>query len=145
MRIVVRFQSISDIITNSSSEVFVVKKGASSVEEVKDFIETAAKSYAEAYDKDWQNSYKKSWKQLEEEGLDGNSGMGGELSIYSFEEMYESYAKYHPNPTIEDFADYHGLPVEGLDKYVWIDVDWSRRATIKFIHDYFEVVENDIC
>lgn len=100
----IKIQSTSDLITNSSSEVFVVKANGFSFEEIKELIESGAKARYEAYRKDWDPDY-----------------------------------------TVEEFAEDEGIDVDSLDQYAWIDIDWARRGTIRFIYDNFEVVESDVC
>lgn len=139
----VKIQSTSDLITNSSSEVFVIKASDFSFKEVKELIESTAKVCHEAYDKDWRNNYKKSWDQLEKENMDGISGMGGELNIMSWKERYEYITEWDSNYTLEKFAKDEGIDIEHLDQYIWINIDWNRRGTIQFIYDNFEVVEGE--
>ncbi len=139
----IRIQSTSDLITNSSSEVFVIKADGFSFEEIKELIESGAKERYEAYNKDWESNCRKKWDQLEKEDIDGCSGMGGDLDVMSWKEMYNNRKERNPSYTVEEFADEEGLDIDSLDQYVWIDIDWARRGTIRFIYDNFEVVEND--
>lgn len=142
--LVLKIQSTSDLITNSSSEVFVIKADGFSFEEVKELIESGAKAHSEAYEKNWENNYKKSWDELEKADMDGYSGMGGELDIMSWKEMYEHRREWDLDYTLEEFAEDENVDVEHLDQYIWIDIDWARRATIQFLYDNFEVVENEL-
>lgn len=140
----IKIQSSSDLITNSSSEVFIVKSNGISFNEIKELIEAGAEARYEAYNKEWETNCRKNWKQLEEEDLDGCSGMGGELDVWGWKEMYNNRKEWNPDYTIEEFASDEGLEVDNLDQYVWIDIDWARRGTINFIYDNFEVIDNDL-
>lgn len=139
----IKTQSTSDLITNSSSEVFVIKADGFSFEEVKELIESGAKARYEAYQKSWDDNCGKSWDQLEKEGLDGCSGMGGDLDITGWKEVYERRKEWDPDYTVDEFAEDEGIDVNQLDQYIWIDIDWARRGTIQFIYDNFEIVESD--
>lgn len=100
---------------------------------------------SKAYDENEEANYKKSWLQLEEEDLDGCSGMGGELEIRSGKEEYEYRSEYVEDYTFEDFLEEEGLKKEEIDQYVWIDIDHSRRGTIKYILENFEIFEHELC
>lgn len=139
----IRIQSTSDLITNSSSEVFVIKAGAFSFEEIKELIESGAKERYEAYRNGGDKNWKKKWDQLEKEDLDGCSGMGGLLDVMSWKEMYNNRKEWNPDYTVEEFAEDEGLDIDSLDQYAWIDIDWARRGTIKFIYDNFEVIKSE--
>lgn len=141
----IKIQSTSDLITNSSSEVFVVKANGFSFEEIKELIESGAKARYEAYRKDWDNNCRKKWDQLEKEDLDGCSGTGGDLDVMGWKEMFNNRKEWNPDYTVEEFAEDEGVDVDSLDQYAWIDIDWARRGTIRFIYDNFEVVESDVC
>lgn len=141
----IKIQSTSDLITNSSSEVFVIKANGFSFEEVKELIESGAEARYKAYADNWEENCQKKWDQLEKEDLDGCSGMGGNLDVWNWKGMYERRKEWEPDYTVEEFAEDEGLDVDSLDQYVWIDIDWARRGTINFIYDNFEVVENDVC
>ena len=83
MRLGIKLQSVSDIITNSSSEVFVVK-ATTPVNDLVNLIEQVAnKNY---FDGDWDE-----WEKLSDEErakYDSSSGMGGELEIKTFDDYY---------------------------------------------------------
>lgn len=141
----IKIQSTSDLITNSSSEVFVVKANGFSFEEIKELIESGAKARYEVYRKDWDNNCRKKWDQLEKEDLDGCSGTGGDLDVMGWKEMFNNRKEWDPDYTVEEFTEDEGVDVDSLDQYAWIDIDWARRGTIRFIYDNFEVVESDVC
>lgn len=145
MKYRINIQSVSDIITNSSSEVFVVKANGFSFKEIKELIESGAEARYEAYRKDWDNNCRKNWDQLEKEDLDGRSGMGGDLDVMDWKEMFSNRKEWDPDYTVEEFAEDEGVDVDSLDQYAWIDIDRARRGTIRFICDNFEVVESDVC
>lgn len=133
------------MITNSSSEVFVIKADGFTFDEVKELIESGAKARYDAYCDDWEENCRKNWDQLEKEDLDGCSGMGGELDIYDWKEIYNYRKEWKPDYTIEEFAKDEGLEVDTLDQYIWIDIDRERRGTINFLFDNFEIIDSDVC
>lgn len=140
-----KIQSTSDVITNSSSEIFVVKTGTFSISEIKELVQVVGEMCAKAYDENHEANYKKDWEQLEKEDLDGYSGMGGELEVRSGREEYEYRSRWVNNYTFEDFLEEEGLEEEDIEQYVWIDIDHSRRGTIKYILENFEIFEHEIC
>lgn len=144
MRLGIKLQSVSDIITNSSSEVFVVK-ATTPVNDLVNLIEQVAnKNY---FDGDWDE-----WEKLSDEErakYDMSSGMGGELEIKTFNNYYNRYMdECIPKNKRELFTkEIYSLQfkesLEELEKLVWIDIDHSRRATISWLLDNLEVVNCD--
>lgn len=144
MRLGIKLQSVSDIITNSSSEVFVVK-ATTPVNDLVNLIEQVAnKNY---FDGDWDE-----WEKLSDEErakYDMSSGMGGELEIKTFNNYYNRYVdECIPENKRELFTkEIYSLQfkesLEELEKLVWIDIDHSRRATISWLLDNLEVVNCD--
>lgn len=140
-----KIQSTSDLITNSSSEVFVVKTGMYSVAEISELIQVVGEMCASAFDEVEEANFKKDWRQLEKEELDGWSGMGRELEVRTWKEVYERIKEWFGNYTLEDFLKEEGLKEEELNQYVWIDIDHSRRGTIKYILENLEIIRHDLC
>jgi hypothetical protein len=107
----IKIQSFSDIITNSSSEVFLVKTTASK----KDFEEELRK--------------------LED---DGCSGMGGSLLVADnqttiSEEYGGEFLLDNKDP---DDLSYPDMP----DGFLIIDTDWNKDVLIKYINEKYSTV-----
>lgn len=107
----IKIQSFSDIITNSSSEVFLVKTTTSK----KDFAEELRK--------------------LED---DGCSGMGGSLLVADnqttiSEEYGDEFLLDNEDP---DELSYPDMP----DGFLIIDTDWNKDVLIKYINEKYSTV-----
>ncbi len=141
MRIGIDLQSVSDIITNSSSEVFTVK-AEMPISELKQLItEIADKNYFKG---SWEE-----WEKLPDEEMnkyDSSSGMGGELEIQTFDDLYTRY-KFDKIPenkreffTKEIYSLMFKESIEELEKRLWIDIDEARRGTIQWIINNLNVI-----
>lgn len=113
IKLLIKLQSTSDIITNSSSEVFLCKNTTNkSLSKLKQFIE----EYTES------NYFRGDWKEFEnvsdKSQYNWFSGTGGSLDIYSYED--------HPDDVI--FKN-----LENPENYLIVDTDWNHYATIKWI------------
>lgn len=113
VKLLIKLQSTSDIITNSSSEVFLCKNTTNkSFSKLKQFIE----EYTES------NYFRGDWEEFEnvsdKSQYNWFSGLGGSLDIYS----YEDY------PDKEIFKN-----LENPENYLIVDTDWNHYATIKWI------------
>ena len=91
MELQIKIQSFSDIITNSSSETFILN----SSENFKEISSLLKKIGEEHWYKgswsDWDNLHK------EEQGkYDTGSGMGGDIEVRNWESLYEEYKEYIP-------------------------------------------------
>ena len=107
----IKIQSFSDIITNSSSEVFLVKTTTSK----KDFAEELRK--------------------LED---DGCSGMGGSLLVANnqttiSEEYGGEFLLDNKDP---DDLSYPDMP----DGFLIVDTDWDKEILIKYINEKYSTV-----
>lgn len=112
-KLLIKLQSTSDIITNSSSEVFLCKNTTNkSFSKLKQFIE----EYTES------NYFRGDWEEFEnvsdKSQYNWFSGLGGSLDIYSYED--------HPDDEI--FKN-----LENPENYLIVDTDWNHYATIKWI------------
>lgn len=118
-------QSISDLITNSSSEIFQFK------------TDLDAKAVEELI----RNGVSKNYKYAE----DSYSGMGGHLTVEGWEDVYKEWLEYEvpenkrDQATPEVWAILQPESLEDLKSSIWVDVDWSRYATIHFILSNFWV------
>lgn len=82
MKLYIAIQSASDLITNSSSEVFIVK--SNTPEETKNMLLEIGKGHE--FHGGWEE-----WEKLPEEEkakYDDGSGMGMELTVETWEETY---------------------------------------------------------
>lgn len=133
MRLQIKIQSFSDVITNSSSETFVINTTEDS--------KTISKIINKIAEKNW---YEGSWEDYgklseeEKSKYDNSSGMGGEITVKGWEELYESNKSYIPENkrhlyTPEVWSLGYKESLEELKKRVIIDIDWSREATINWI------------
>lgn len=141
MRIGIDLQSVSAIITNSSSEVFTVK-AEMPISELKQLI-------TEIADKNYFKGSWKEWEKLSDEEMnkyDSSSGMGGELEIQTFDDLYTRY-KFDEIPenkreffTKEIYSLMFKESIEELEKRLWIDIDEARRGTIQWIINNLNVI-----
>jgi hypothetical protein len=119
MKIKLKVQSFSDIITNSSSELFVVKDDRS-YETVKEIIERVAETNLK-------------------NGTDVGSGMGQFLEIKNWEMLYDEAKEDHIAKNKQEFytPEIWSLEYEEeldeLKQLIYIDIDWRRDATIEWI------------
>lgn len=129
-KFIIQIQSISDIITNSSSEVFVINTSENLVESVVEEILRVGETHLESEE-------------------DGCSGMGGELMVYTWENGFRKFKhtreKYRHDPTFtpERWAEEIGVPLQTLKSTIVVDIDYSRQATINFIKAFFNVTGED--
>lgn len=146
MRLLVNInvKSISNAITNSSSEVFLVKSKRPA-EEIKELI----LAYSEmAYNADGiidtQFLSPKIKQIVDEDKLelsnaenDKYSGMGGEINIYDFSDACRAYKEFYHKDISEELKK-RGLTEEELNHYALVDIDWARNKTIEFLVSNFE-------
>lgn len=132
MELYISVQSVSDLITNSSSEVFLVK--ANTPEETKKMLLDIGKSH------EFQGGWEE-WEKLPEEEkakYDDGSGMGMELTVETWEETYARHKSYIPKNkqhlyTPEVWSISYEESLEELKNRLIIDIDWNRKATIDWI------------
>lgn len=133
MRLQIKIQSFSDVITNSSSETFVIN----TTEDIKTISKIINKiAEKNRYEGSWEDYEKLS--EEEKSKYDNSSGMGGEITVKGWEELYESNKSYIPENkrhlyTPEVWSLGYKESLEELKKRVIIDIDWSREATINWI------------
>ena len=84
MKLIIAIQSASDIITNSSSEVFLCQNNTTmSIQELKDFLYEYNRS--NQFTGDWE-TWQKCLKKRKTK-YDTSGGMGGFLEIYTYDEL----------------------------------------------------------
>ncbi len=138
-----KFQSTSDIITNSSSEVFQLKSDLT-LETIREMIKAEGRKNREACPDEW-------WELPfeEQKKFDGCSGEGGELSFYNWEDIYKRDAEWNvvaskrEQYTPEIWALQYEENLDELKSMIWVNIDWNRYATIRFILENFWVVGCD--
>lgn len=126
-KFLIRIQSASDIITNSSSEVFLCQNNTTmSLQELKYFL----------YEYNISNQFTGSWETWqkmspeERDKYDTSGGMGGFLEIYTYNELGDDYwLKKH----IEEHCD-------NPKQYLVVDTDWCHKATIAWIIENLNAV-----
>lgn len=129
-KLLIKIQSVSDVITNSSSEVFLCKNNTEmTTKQLKEFIYEYNRS--NQYDGDWETWQKMS--QEERNKYDHGGGMGGLLDICTYNDLEDGYwLKDH----IKSLGD--------VDKYLIVDTDWCHNATIKWITENLNAVNTDL-
>lgn len=91
MQLSIKVQSISDVITNSSSEIFSIRTDMPK-KELQSLIEKVHSQFK--YNGSWEN-----WVEMsdeEKEKYDISSGMGGILEVKTFDDYYQEYLSYIP-------------------------------------------------
>ena len=130
MKLIIAIQSASDIITNSSSEVFLCQNNTTmSLQELKEFL----------YEYNRSNQFTGSWdtwqkmSQEERDKYDRSGGMGGFLDVCLYEELDDDYwlkkliKKRYDNPK----------------QYLVVDTDWCHKATINWIIENLNAINTD--
>ena len=126
-KFLIRIQSVSDIITNSSSEVFLCQNNTTmSLQKLKYFL----------YEYNISNQFTGSletWQKMspeERDKYDTSGGMGGFLEIYTYNELGDDYwLKKH----MEEHWD-------NPKQYLVVDTDWCHKATIAWIIENLNAV-----
>ena len=131
MKLIIAIQSASDIITNSSSEVFLCQNNTTmSIQELKDFLYEYNRS--NQFTGDWETWQKMS--QEERNNYDMGGGMGGFLEICTYDELRDGHwLKEH----IEEHCD-------NPKQYLVVDTDWCHNATIAWITENLNAINADL-
>lgn len=133
MELQIKIQSFSDIVTNSSSETFILNSSENFKE-----ISSLLKKIGEEH---WYKGSWSDWDNLpkeEQEKYDTGSGMGGDIEVRNWESLYEEYKEYIPENkkdlyTPEVWSLNFPESLEELKNTLWISIDWSRKGTINWI------------
>lgn len=130
MKLIIAIQSASDIITNSSSEVFLCQNNTDmSIQELKNFLYEYNR--ANQFTGDWETWQKMTQK--ERDKYDRSGGMGGFLEICSYDELDDDYwLKKLINERYDN-------PKQCLV----IDTDWCHNATIAWITENLNAIYAD--
>lgn len=130
-RVIISIQSFSDIITNSSSEVFIINTPCDTVKSVvKDILSVANVNI--------------------NQGGDGCGGMGGEFGVYTWENGFKMYKHRHihsrnnPDFTPQMWADEIGVPLGKLMSTIVVDMDWCRDATREYLKSQYNAQDEEV-
>lgn len=122
MKLIIAIQSASDIITNSSSEVFLCHNNTEmTIDQLKEFIYEYNRSHQ--FEGNWEDWQKMSSRERQQ--FDRSGGMGGFLGVYSYEDCKEE------NMYLYEFDD-----LDDPQNYILVDTDWCHEATIAWIQEY---------
>lgn len=145
----INIQSISDIITNSSSETFVINGTGIPKEILQKELETVNRSFPR-----WHEVYKDyhdflQLPQEEKNKFESASGDGGTLEVKSWEDLYEDWIKdYIPENkrslvSPEIWALHHEESLEELKNQLMITIDEGFQNTIKYFIENYEIYEKN--
>jgi hypothetical protein len=145
----INIQSISDIITNSSSETFVINGTGIPKEILQKELETVNRSFPR-----WHEVYKDycdflQLSQEEKNKFEIASGDGGTLEVKSWEDLYEDWIKdYIPENkrslvSPEIWALHHEESLEELKNQLMITIDEGFQNTIKYFIENYEIYEKN--
>jgi len=142
-------KSVSNAITNSSSEVFLVKSERPS-EDVKELILAFSKIAWEddkikdrKFPRKLRNIITEDKLDLSTDEYEQSSGMGGDIDVTDFNDAACEYKKFYRKDIGEELKK-KNLTEEELSHYVLVDIDWARRKTIQFIQNNFIAYNCDI-
>ncbi len=142
-------QSISDIITNSSSETFVINGANIPKEFLQKELVSVNKSFPRWYDvyQDYQT-----FKNLpieEQNKFEGASGDGGSIKVNSWEEEYAEWIQFYiPENkkslvTPEIWALHHEESLDELKNKLTVTIDQGFKNTIKYFIENYEIYEKN--
>lgn len=121
VKLLIKVQSVSDIITNSSSEVLLCQNNTNlTLEQLKNFIEVyhATHDYKDSWE-DWQKM-----TPAQRRNYDTSSGTGGFFEVTFFKDLPE-----------DDWYRQCWMDVEDKDNCLLVDTDWSHEATIDWLKE----------
>ena len=148
MRGIIKIKNITDVITNSSSEVFIVKSDKPKLD-MKDDVKCHYKDHywGGIYELDnVPNGLK--WILTDElietikENCNGSSVMGGDCRVYNWEDGYEWYKRHYNKPklTPKQWAECLGKSLDDLQSVIVVNIDCCCRATINMLKERFNVI-----
>ena len=151
MKLKVKIQSFSNIITNSSSEMFMLSSNFST----EDFITLITEQNKKAaYKGDWRD-YDKLTREKQRQ-YDVCSGMGGCLEVFDAHRRYVCYSKsgfldedieddpnyVNPEMSFEDYLKEEKEDYGGAGSII-VDIDWGFENTIEWLKTEFNAVRID--
>lgn len=121
-KFLIKIQSASDIITNSSSEVFLCQNNTEmTIDQLKDFIFEYNRSHQ--FEGSWED--RQALTKEEQQQFDFGGGMGGFLEVWSYEDCKR-----------ENTMEYYFKGLDNPDNYILVDTDWCHNATINWICEH---------
>lgn len=142
MKLLVKIESISKEITNSSSEVFLVKSKRPA-EDIKELISSYAKMAFDDGKIEIDRLSEKSKDIVEEDKLvfdnddeERSGGMGGYIDVVDYEDAHYQHKRRYYEDVGDDLKKYN-ISKDEIDHYVLVDIDNRREKTISFINDNF--------
>lgn len=150
MKGIIKIKSISDVITNSSSEVFVLQNKSDITEKVKKRILNYHSSH-QWYHCDFDNlpsdiiammGGEENLKKVDDM-LNESSGMGGDIEVITWEDAYDAYFQTQPKDKIstpEQWAKDLNFNLDEAKRIIIVDLDWASKATIRMLKEKFNVI-----
>ena len=144
MKLLIKFQSISDIITNSSSEIFTVIDDRPFNELKELILQVGEQNFPKNYNSNYYNL-----ANAEKEKFDCVSGDAGLLEVQNWEDLYNEWLKYcipenkRSQATPEIWSIQYKDSLEDLKKQITISIDVNRRVTINWILKNLWVIDVD--
>lgn len=147
MKVYIKIGSVSDVITNSSSEVFALNIGDITKDIKKDILK-----YHKEHTWNGDDLDKLPYDVREILGgdtvidtiknmLNGQSGEAGNIDVYTWEDAYKGYCNvYNKQYTPEKWAKLLHINLNDIKKIVIVDVDWAATATINWLQEKYNVI-----
>ena len=128
-KFLIKIQSASDIITNSSSEVFLCRNNTEmTIDQLIDFIFEYNRSHQ--FEGSWED--RQALTKKEQQQFDFSGGMGGFLEVWSYEDCKR-----------EHVMEYYFRGLDNPDNYILVDTDWCHNATINWICEHLNAKRVD--
>lgn len=145
----IKIQSFSDIITNSSSETFVIKSNDIPAKILQKELERVNKSFKRWYDvyDDYQTF--SNLPREEQDKYESCSGDGGTIKVNSWEEEYAEWIQFYiPENkkslvTPEIWALHHEESLDELKNKLTVTIDQGFKNTIKYFIENYEIYEKN--
>lgn len=137
MKYQITIKSITDVITNSSSECYQIN--LTDNDEANEIKKMILDFHQSSVPTDYWNNWE---KYKDDDNYDHSSGMGGMLDIYTWKDGFENYKKRFKKDnffTPQEWAKNLNTQLEKLQTIIFVDTDWAHHATINFIEEYFNV------
>lgn len=143
----VKIGSVSDVITNSSSEVFALNVGNITKNIKKNILK-----YHKEHTWNGDDLDKLPYDVKEVLGgdividavknmLNGQSGEAGNIEVYTWEDAYQGWCKVSKKQyTPEKWAKEVHINLDDIKKIVIVDVDWAATATINWLQEKYNVI-----
>ena len=139
-----KIKSQTDLITNSSSEVFTIRANGKTKEEILEILQGVHKKLT--WDKNEEDLRKLPFNERSKWDKPWGSGDGGRLEVSDFTDLFTDFVKNFPKTkrsqiTEEDFIKHQEYPGDLVKDLIRVYVDENFLGTCKFVMDNFEVLE----